>query len=186
MKKHSMRFATKVATAMAIAGATISTMGMTVMAAENTVPVAVETPAETQPQADAPNYKPTFDDNRARWIYYEMNEGFGEPEEVTPKKTEVQEAPEVPTTTAEKELKVIYLPGDDELKEMNLYDLVRNKEIGWSDSYYDTYRGNGEWKHVGSGDMIKFVRRTLGEDDPRYQALEKYCTTRREVHHPRR
>lgn len=65
-------------------------------------------------------------------------------------------------------------PCEKELKRMGLDDIVCKPESGWSDYFYDTYRGNGEWQHVGSLDMVKYVGRTLGENDPRYKMLVEF------------
>lgn len=63
-------------------------------------------------------------------------------------------------------------PSNSELKEMGLWKYVQNREIGWNDNFYDTWREEtGTWKHVGSGDMLKYVERTLGADDPRYKKV---------------
>lgn len=75
-----------------------------------------------------------------------------------------------------------YYPDNDKLKELGLWDYVRNKEDGvFTDAYYDTWREKeGFWKHVASDDMLKYVERTLGADDERYQALHDYCYQSRE------
>ncbi len=140
------------------------------------------TPTETETQEATPDYKAIREQNRAAWIYREMHDSWGEPEEVTPTQPETQPSTETSTPTIEKEIIVKNLPSDKDLKRLKLDDIVRNRELGWSDSYYDTYRGDGEWKHVGSDDMIKFVKRTLGEDDPRYQKLIEFCTHIVHVH----
>jgi len=72
--------------------------------------------------------------------------------------------------------KLEHLPNDYILEQCGVSDIVKYTG-GWSDGYYDTKRGNS-WKNVGSEDMLKYVARTIGENDPRYIALEKYCCTK--------
>jgi len=79
-----------------------------------------------------------------------------------------------------KELEMVnggaYKPAYYALEHLELLDYVR-PDGGWSDAYYNTYRGNGVWKNVGSEDMMRYVERTLGKDDPRYKALLDYWNT---------
>lgn len=65
-------------------------------------------------------------------------------------------------------------PKTGDLKRMGLDGIVCNPEGGVFDTFYDTKRDNGQWKHVGSEDMLRYVERTLGVNDPRYQALKKF------------
>jgi len=65
-------------------------------------------------------------------------------------------------------------PKDEQLAEFGLSDIVHCTG-GWTDVYYDTYRGGGVWKNVGSEDMMKYVERTLGSDNATYQNFYKYC-----------
>jgi len=60
------------------------------------------------------------------------------------------------------------------LDAFGLGDIVQSTG-GWvfTDDYYDTKRSDG-WKNVGSEDMLKYVARTIGTNDPRYIALYEY------------
>jgi len=71
--------------------------------------------------------------------------------------------------------------GPEALKKLDLDDIVRNTG-GWTDTYYDTYRGNGVWKNVGLEDMVRYVERTIGSSDPRYKALKELCETGRVIY----
>jgi len=68
----------------------------------------------------------------------------------------------------------IYDVGPQILMALDLDDIVHHTG-GWTDTYYDTYRGDGVWKNVGLEDMIRYVERTLGSSDPRYKALHEVC-----------
>lgn len=70
----------------------------------------------------------------------------------------------------------LYCPTEEELKQMGLGDYVRNRTSGW-DYYYETKRSNGEWKRVGTEDMVTYVEHTLGADDERYKALFDFVYT---------
>jgi len=65
-------------------------------------------------------------------------------------------------------------PKDEQLAAFGLSDIVHCTG-GWTDVYYDTYRGDGVWKNVGSEDMMKYVERTLGSDNPTYKEFYHYC-----------
>jgi len=67
-----------------------------------------------------------------------------------------------------------HCPSAKILKQLELDHLVRF-DGGWSDKYYFTLRENGVWKNVGSEDMLAYVERTIGKNDPRFEALADYC-----------
>jgi len=70
---------------------------------------------------------------------------------------------------------VRYIPEIELICLLELCDIVEP----WYDSdeptgYYDTKRANG-WKTVGAEDMVNYVGRTIGYDNPRYLALVDFC-----------
>lgn len=65
-------------------------------------------------------------------------------------------------------------PKDEQLAEFGLSDIIHCTG-GWLDVYYDTYRGDGVWKNVGSEDMLRYVERTYGSDSAFYKNFYEYC-----------
>lgn len=112
MKNKMIKVSTKITAAMLVAATVIGTAVPTVYAAE---PSAIEqdmlttvneesaneeaTPAETQESKS----ELTREALRMSWIYQELNEGFGEPEEVTPTEMPVNTSENKPQT---KEIKI--------------------------------------------------------------------------------
>jgi|GEM_PF-5396868 len=70
--------------------------------------------------------------------------------------------------------KITIYPSDELLHFLELDNIVVCNGGGWKDNYFDTKRSNG-WKQVGISDMINYVARTVGYNDPRYLALCDYC-----------